>query len=267
MYKEFFNQHMSHNTPSTASYGFYVEREIVYMPTGVYKRTKPVWNKGIPHSEKHKENLRKAWDQAKHIPTQKAIESWKIGVGRLHTPEIAKKISLALKGKPGHKQTQETREKIKKAVIEKINNGTHNFFHMTKEQRILGVKNKSGILKISDKERKRRSIFFSKENNPNWKGGITPLNMEIRYSKKTKIWRELVFKRDDWTCQECKIRGGKLEAHHIKMFCDIIKENKIETLIMALNCNELWDINNGQTLCRGCHEKTKIFKGNQYAKL
>lgn len=52
----------------------------------------------------------------------------------------------------------------------------------------------------------------------------------------------------------CNIRGGKLEADHCpKSFSEIFRENKIQSLEDALNCEELWDINNGRTLCKNCH--------------
>lgn len=96
----------------------------------------------------------------------------------------------------------------------------------------------------------------------NWKGGITPLTKQIRKSPQYKQWRSNVYQRDNWTCQTCNNRGGNLEAHHIKKFYKILKENKIKTLEEALKCKKLWDINNGVTLCKDCHELTK--KGKKY---
>ena len=94
------------------------------------------------------------------------------------------------------------------------------------------------------------------ENHFNWKGGITPLLLKIRNGFKTRQWRNDVFTRDDFTCQDCLARGGKLEAHHIKEFSKIIQENKIITFEEAELCSELWDINNGLTLCVDCHKRT-----------
>lgn len=90
-----------------------------------------------------------------------------------------------------------------------------------------------------------------------WKGGITPAMMQIRNCHKTRLWRSDVFKRDNYTCQECLSRGCYLEAHHIKPFSKIIEENNIKTLEQAEGCDELWDINNGLTLCSSCHNITK----------
>mgnify|MGYP001612339115 CR=1 FL=1 len=91
-----------------------------------------------------------------------------------------------------------------------------------------------------------------KETHHNWKGGITPINSAIRQSPEYKLWRESVFKRDDWTCVMCKIRGGKLVADHIKPFC------KFPELRMVLS--------NGRTLCLPCDKKYgwKLNSGVKY---
>lgn len=36
-----------------------------------------------------------------------------------------------------------------------------------------------------------------------------------------------------------------------------IYRHKIKSFEEANNCEELWNINNGKTLCRKCHDKTK----------
>jgi hypothetical protein len=61
------------------------------------------------------------------------------------------------------------------------------------------------------------------KNNPLWKGGITPINIQIRTSPEYKKWRQQVFERDNYICQICKIRGGNLRANHIKKFSDYPK--------------------------------------------
>ena len=83
------------------------------------------------------------------------------------------------------------------------------------------------------------------ENSSGWKGGLSDINRRIRSSKKWKDWRESVFKRDNYTCQGCNIRGCYLEPHHIKRFHSN-KELRFE----------IW---NGVSLCSKCHNKTKKF--------
>jgi hypothetical protein len=96
------------------------------------------------------------------------------------------------------------------------------------------------------------------EKNHLWKGGITPLVKIIRQCFKMRQWRSDIFSRDDFICQDCGMRGGILNAHHIKRFSIILKENNIKTLEDALMCEELWNINNGKTLCKKCHNKIPI---------
>ena len=94
---------------------------------------------------------------------------------------------------------------------------------------------------------------YSGENHWNWQGGIYPLNDQIRHCEQYSNWRTQIFGRDNFTCRECGQRGSWLEAHHIKEFAKILKENNITTFEAALNCSELWDLDNGITLCKQCH--------------
>lgn len=76
-----------------------------------------------------------------------------------------------------------------------------------------------------------------------WRGGINKKNDTLRHRTEYKEWRTNVYKRDDYTCQCCGSRGGKLNAHHLVPF---------------YSCEELrYDINNGLTLCEKCHDSTK----------
>ncbi len=95
--------------------------------------------------------------------------------------------------------------------------------------------------------------YFSGKNNPNWKGGISTLLQKIRLSDKYSEWRKSIYIRDNFTCQICKKRCGKVEAHHIRRFSHIIEDNNIKTFEAAMGCAEIWDISNGITLCKGCH--------------
>lgn len=74
----------------------------------------------------------------------------------------------------------------------------------------------------------------------NWKGGITAENVRVRTSLYMKLAREACFERDDYTCQSCGKRGGKLNAHHIWPF-QRFPELKFE-------------VSNLGTLCKECHD-------------
>ena len=78
------------------------------------------------------------------------------------------------------------------------------------------------------------------------KRGVTVgmLNRLARRSVDAKEWREAVFQRDDFTCQMCGIRGTYLEADHIKPW--------------AFFPDLRFELSNGRTLCRPCHDKTKM---------
>lgn len=101
-----------------------------------------------------------------------------------------------------------------------------------------------------------------------WKGGISPLRNRLEKSFAYKQWRKAVFERDNYTCQDCRKRGGNLEAHHIKPFLTLLKKvdgkDNCEKYLYALEYKILWDISNGITYCVKCHCKyDKQRKGEQ----
>src|ERR1035437_2377024 len=105
--------------------------------------------------------------------------------------------------------------------------------------------------------RKKISDALKGEKGSNWQNGRTKSNTVIRQCFMYNLWRESVFKRDAFACKDCGKTNCYVEAHHIKKFSKIISENKITNISEAQNCSELWDINNGITLCKECHNKTK----------
>jgi hypothetical protein len=100
-----------------------------------------------------------------------------------------------------------------------------------------------------------------------WKGGITPIVISIRNCFKYRQWRSDIFTRDDYTCSNCGSRGVRLEVHHIKSFSTIMEDYKIKTLDDGVNCEELWNINNGVTLCKECHNITTNFGRKSWKKI
>ncbi len=73
------------------------------------------------------------------------------------------------------------------------------------------------------------------------------INPESRNNAEYKEWRKLVFERDDYTCQRCGKRGGKLNAHHIERFRNCVERRT--------------DVSNGVTLCEDCHKLIHRIEG------
>ena len=76
-----------------------------------------------------------------------------------------------------------------------------------------------------------------------WQGGKTNSATLLRNSHEYTNWRNSVYRRDDYTCQMCFEKGGKLAAHHIRPFSKY-PELRIDTT-------------NGITLCWACHSGIK----------
>ena len=96
---------------------------------------------------------------------------------------------------------------------------------------------------VTEKMRRNIGNGLRGEKNYNWQGGITPIHSKIRNSLEMKLWRKAVFQRDNWTCVWCgNDKGGNLEADHIKPFAHYPELR--------------FAIDNGRTLCKGCHRKT-----------
>ncbi len=92
----------------------------------------------------------------------------------------------------------------------------------------------------------KKNPYFTGPNNPNWKGGITPEHKKIRWSLKYKKFREEIFKRDNYTCQECGRKRKKgdrviLNAHHKKSFTKYKELRFVKSNVI--------------TLCQECHKK------------
>ena len=89
---------------------------------------------------------------------------------------------------------------------------------------------------------------------PMWKGGVSKINNTERknfmYTFEYRNWRKLVFERDKFTCQFCKVVGLKLNADHIKPYA-FFPELRL-------------DVDNGRTLCECCHRKTETYGRSIY---
>lgn len=171
------------------------------------------------------------------------------------TEEHKQKISAARKSyiaktgiipvppsRKGCKLSNEQKEKIRQA------NFKREYKPLTKTQKkqiseTLKRKYASGEIKVVISEAQKEKLRARKGAlSQSWRGGRTAEKELLRKRSAWKHWRTAVFKRDNYTCQDCGQRGGILEPHHIKE---------------VANYPELvYDISNGKTLCHSCHKKT-----------
>lgn len=123
----------------------------------------------------------------------------------------------------------------------------------SKEQvlKMVETRKRNGSYGQTIETRKKISIATRGEKSHLWKGGLTEKNMLIRQGVEYRNWRNAVYKRDNYTCRICGQLRGELNAHHIKSFSEFPELR--------------FDIENGVTLCIGCHSKTdNYFKRINY---
>ncbi len=164
-------------------------------------------------------------------------------MGRFVSAETRKKLS---KSNTGKRPTEETRRRQVMA---------HKGKKLSKEHVENMRKAHIGIYHSEEAKMKMRG-----EKSSAWKGGITPIHKKVRRSLECIQWRQRVFLRDDFTCQECKKRCCGLHAHHKIPFHNLLQEAwKCLPLFTAFDgaiaYTPLWDIDNGVTLCHDCHRK------------
>jgi hypothetical protein len=155
-----------------------------------------------------------------HPNSREAIR--KALLGKKQPPEVVKKRADALRGT---KKTEEDR----RGISQRMMGNKHGLGHRhTEETRRL----------MSEKARRGSASNF-------WKGGTTEEAKLIRQSAEYRLWRRAVFERDDYVCQICGQRGGRLHPDHIKRFSHFPELR--------------FDVSNGRTLCEPCHKQTPTY--------
>ena len=91
------------------------------------------------------------------------------------------------------------------------------------------------------------------ESNPSWKGGITPFIKAIRLCGEYYKWKNKVLERDNYKCSNCNSTMN-LIVHHKKRLIDMVNYYELKNMEQARDCTELWNIDNGITLCIDCHK-------------
>lgn len=84
-------------------------------------------------------------------------------------------------------------------------------------------------------ERKKRRTG----NERHWEGKPRKRPRPQHDDGKSSRWRRKVFERDNYTCQKCFIKGGILQAHHIKPWAKYPELRH--------------ELSNGITVCKKCH--------------
>lgn len=198
-----------------------------------------------PVTQETREKLRQA--SMGHIVSKEAREkNRQAHLGKKASEETRKRMSEMRKGK---KMPPFTKEHCKNISLAKMGNIPWN-------------KGKKGV-QVSTRKGKRNLVLMG-ENNPAWKGGVTAINIAIRGMPEYKEWQQKVFRRDNFICQRCKYsKGHILEADHIIPLSWLVYRNRITNIQEAFQCKEIWDINNGKTLCIPCHKLTPTW-GKKY---
>lgn len=150
--------------------------------------------------------------------------------------------------KKGHKINlgRKMPDNVREAIIEvntgkpTWNKGLHTKSPMEGKKHTKEAREKISISRTGKEawNKDKKCPQLSGENNPSWKGGITPKNKLERKLFRDTI-RKQVLERDDYTCQICGQRGVKLQVDHIQSWADY-EDGR-------------FDINNCRTLCMSCH--------------
>jgi hypothetical protein len=255
------------------------------MPRGIYLRTKEhnrkvaEFRKGKKHSEETKHRISIA-----HLGKISPLR------GRKITEEHKRKISLAnqegkfiekkclycnkiFKSFIGRKGKYCSRECFYKTGRHKLSKGNNGYIFPRikslkcicktcgKEFLLCQSAIKDGQGKFCSKEcyAKELSIRKKGKNCIFYKHGLSHLSKTERNllwnTHKYRQWRRLIFKRDNYICQDCgrkKSNIDKLNAHHIKSW---VKFPKLRYVV-----------SNGKTLCEKCH-RNYIAKYKQLSKI
>ena len=147
----------------------------------------------------------------------------------------------------GIKHSEEHKIKIRESNIGKHNKGGKRPMEIRiRLSKIQQELNKNPEL------RKNRSISAQRISSEEWKGFSQPYLRRLRNSSMWKIWREAIFLRDNFTCQNknceyCQNKiGVMLHPHHIKSF--------------ALYPELRFNIDNGITYCEQYHLNSNLHK-------
>jgi hypothetical protein len=127
--------------------------------------------------------------------------------------------------------------------------------HKEKMKKIMSKWCENNVDKVAERGKKIRG-----ENHYQWKGGTSRLNTSIRTLTENRKWLDNVKLRDK-KCVICETTK-ELESHHIVPLVVLIEKHNITNREQARECKELWNLDNGMTVCAECHCKIHNRKYN-----
>ena len=160
-------------------------------------------------------------------------------------------------GRKNHKRKKkfETKEEMKIAFSNRMKESNPMFNEEVKKKSIETRNNKikNGLL-----------IYKRGKEHHLYKGTREPKREIVKY---LSDWRKQILKEANFTCNECKHRGGKLEIHHLEPFREIIDKfiSSKELKKLSIESNEFFNLkdkiiqyhfdNNqiAEVLCEKCH--------------
>ena len=90
----------------------------------------------------------------------------------------------------------------------------------------------------TEERRQKVSRAQKGEKHWNWRGGLTPIRVQLCNTNEYRKFRTAVFERDNYHCRKCGQGSNKLNAHHLLGFADVTSR---------------FDPNYAVTLCIKCH--------------
>lgn len=156
-------------------------------------------------------------------------------LGRKRPPEVIAKMRAAQTGKTA---SLKTRQKLS-ALRSGPNNPFFGKTHTTEARKKIRLAHIGIELPPRSLEHRRKLSEAQKLRHPGI--ALKHPDKSIRMSLDYKLWREAVFRRDDYRCFDCGERGGYLEAHHKYPFATFPRLRLM--------------LENGITLCISCHKR------------
>lgn len=271
------------------------------MPTGVYKGTKPAWNKGrktvhaficqtckqqfFSKRTKSKfcrrscirtDSQFKKGQKPLH-PLPKGYIPWNKGKRELIKkicPTCKKEFSFALTGKGSKPRAQKfcSRACVKTDTRFKKGNTLKLGIKHSEETK----KKLSGLVKKKIAEGKHN---FVKGHQFGFRKGLIPWNKgkdfgsteylakRISWLTLYRKWRISVKKKDGFKCTECGNKNNLNVDHYPISLAELIIKYKIKKPQEAKKHREFWNIKNGRTLCVSCHKQTQTYGKNFVQKM